>query len=273
MKLTQKIALIDADIVAFRAAAVSNDDDTIGACISRIDFTMELILDTLDTKQYMGWLTGGNNFRKILYPEYKANRKYKELPRYLNGAKEYLVDKWKIKVTDGWETDDELGIHLTELGERGVCCSNDKDLKQVPGRHMNFTWIMTSPAQIFENIDETRGMYNFYSQMLIGDTADNVKGVPGIGIKRSRLALSSSDDPSDWERTVSDLYKQHNLDYELNSYLLWIARTRNYLEETCAEAVERYTLMQEKETSPSSELTTQEEIGFQVLGQEEEVST
>ncbi len=262
------IALIDADIVAFRAAAVSENDDTIGACISRVDFTMERILDYLQTKEYLGWFTGENNFRKVMWPEYKANRKDKPLPKYLNPIKEYMVDRWKIRITDGWETDDELGIALTEFGDRAVCCSNDKDLKQVPGRHLNFTHIDHPTFFPFNRIDEVRGLYNFYSQMLIGDTADNIKGVPRIGIQTAKRVLAGSDDPKDWERIVSEHYRAHDLDYELNYYLLWIARTREYLEEACEEAGKRYSSMSKPETSPLLELTEQETSGFQVPGEE-----
>jgi 5'-3' exonuclease len=244
------LALIDGDIVVYRAAAVSDNDPDPSQMFDRIDWTMQNILDACNTKNYIACVGGGDNFRKKLDPTYKANR-VKEPPKYLNQANEYLVTRWGSKVATGWETDDELGVHATLNEDNCYICSIDKDLRQIPGKHYNFV------RNDFQNENYVTGMYNFFTQMLKGDYSDNVKGVPKIGEVRAKRILSVSDDPQDWEEIVSNLYKEHNLDYELNYYLLWIARSREYLEEVCEMATQRSMLTQEKENSHSLELTTQ----------------
>ena len=239
------LALIDGDIVVYRAAAVSENDPHIGQLIDRIDFTMQDILDACRTKNYIAYVGGSGNFRKVLSPEYKAHRT-KPPPKFLNEAKEHLITKWRAKVSIDCETDDELGILATENENKCVICSIDKDLRQIPGLHYN--WVIKG----FGTETYVTGMYNFFYQMLKGDTADNVKGLPRIGDVRAKRLLAQFDNPQDWEEMTQTLYKEHNLDYELNYYLLWIARSREYIEDVLETAMKRSTSTQAPELTPWS---------------------
>lgn len=258
-----KIALIDADIVAFRAAAVSENDPHEGAVLDRIDWTMQMILDHIQTNQYRAFLTGSTNFRKWLDPTYKANRKDKPLPKYLNPAREHLVSKWKASISIDCEADDMMGIAQCSMKHEddSVICSIDKDLLQIPGHHWNFvngkSW----------DISKTSGFYNFMIQMAMGDVSDNVKGLPGIGLKRAPRLVDVLGTEDDWVRIVSEEYKKHpELDFELNWKLLWISQTEEYLEEVLEEARQRYASMSESENDPSSEPGSTEASGTPVAG-------
>lgn len=69
-----------------------------------------------------------------------------------------------------------------DIEEPCVICSVDKDLLQIPGKHYNFV------KKEFCEISEIEGLRNFYKQMLIGDPADNIFGVKGIGkVKAANL--------------------------------------------------------------------------------------
>ena len=171
------IALIDGDIVAWRAAATAEQDD-FWIAKARANETIRRILATLGTDKYMMFLSGEENFRKEIDPSYKANRTAPS-PRHLEDLKVYLVEEWAALVCDGIEADDALGINQNE---DTIICSIDKDLLQIPGKHYNFVREETY------DISEFTGLFNFYKQMLTGDRTDNVTGIPGVGpVKASRI--------------------------------------------------------------------------------------
>jgi 5'-3' exonuclease len=80
-----------------------------------------------------------SNFRYDIYPEYKANRKDMQRPKWLQVVREHLVTDWKATVTDGIEADDAMGIaQCTEHDGDSMICSIDKDMLMIPGHHYNF---------------------------------------------------------------------------------------------------------------------------------------
>lgn len=166
------LVLIDGDIVAFRCAATAQGLSK-EIAIQRVEEMMQRIVHDTNASNQITWLTGSNNFRKEIYPEYKANRKGKPSPEFLNDCREYLVTTWKAKVTDGNEADDELGIEQVAQGENSVIATIDKDLLQIPGYHYNF---VTGVRQFVSPFDALR---SFYKQVITGDAADNVPAFDG----------------------------------------------------------------------------------------------
>jgi hypothetical protein len=165
------LALIDADIVAYRCAA-SAEKDNEGIAIFRVHDLMNRIIYETGAARYVGYLTGANNFRYEIYPEYKANRKGKPKPQFLEACKEVLVTQWHCKVTDGIEADDALAIdHQAEPDS--VLCSIDKDFFQLPGRHFHFV------KQEIRTVSPLEGLRNFYTQLIEGDAADNIPAFDG----------------------------------------------------------------------------------------------
>jgi len=204
--------LIDADIIAYRCAASSSEYENLDVAISRTDSMMMELL-SFDPK-YLSFLSGENNFRKVINPEYKANRKDIIKPIYLNDCKQYLIDEFKSIVTDGYEADDALGFNQTE---ETVICSIDKDLMMIPGMHYNFI------KHEYHEVSELDGLKQFYRQMLIGDTADNIFGVKGIGkVKAAKLI-----DPLITEEEMFELvqvYYEDSNRFDINADCLWIMR-------------------------------------------------
>lgn len=178
-------ALIDADIVAYRCAAV-HEDLELGK--AEVDQMMERILKEVDATSYRAFLTGDNNFRYQVDPEYKANRKDLIRPALLEPLKEHLVVAWKAEVMDGMEADDGLAIAQTN---DSVICSIDKDLLQISGNHYNFV------TTIYQNVSKESALAVFYRQFLIGDRSDNIIGIAGIGkVKAARIITT---DMTEWE--------------------------------------------------------------------------
>jgi len=171
------IALVDADIVAYRTAASCQKQgvtvDPVEVAIVRADELMQRILHETAAEHYYPYLTGSNNFRYQYNPEYKANRKDTKKPDWLEAVREHLVLNWNAEVSDGCEADDLMSIEQTKQPDETIICTIDKDLLQVPGRHYNFV------KQEFKTISPIEGTFNFYWQFIMGDKSDNILGYDG----------------------------------------------------------------------------------------------
>lgn len=178
--------ICDSDSIAYYAAFATNKDDkTVDDCYEVIDMVYANIIEDMpnncnDIESYVG---GEGNFRFDIYPEYKANRKDLEKPKYLKQAYAYLVHFWNGTVVNGVEADDIVAIRATELGDDCVIVGIDKDLRQIAGTHYNWK------KREFETITPEQADYNFWMQMLTGDTSDNIKGIKGIGPKKAEKLL------------------------------------------------------------------------------------
>lgn len=103
------ICLIDADIVAYRCAAVTENEDEGLATWQAGELVNRILADT-KSHDWRLFLSGDNNFRKQLYPDYKKHRELKPKPKHLEAVREYLVTEWGAEICDGYEADDALGI-------------------------------------------------------------------------------------------------------------------------------------------------------------------
>jgi|TARA_R110000822_G_scaffold19079_4_gene62339 5'-3' exonuclease len=172
------ILLIDGDPLVYRAA-FSKEGDTISGLCDKLDKLVQEIFDKtkffVDGKSYMIYLTGRSNFRKEITKTYKAQRK-QEKPPLFQLVRQYLRDNYDTIESVGEEADDLIAIEATKHSpEDVVIVSLDKDFLQVPSRNYNpmrdeWTVVEEWPATLF-----------FWTQMLTGDTADNIKGVYKVG--------------------------------------------------------------------------------------------
>lgn len=162
-------ALIDGDIVAYRCSASANEDP-VDIALERTDALIERILYEVNGSPFEIWLTGDNNFRKEINPQYKANRKDLVKPQWLEQVRQHLVVGWDARITNGNEADDELGISQSTGNGDTIICTIDKDLLQVPGEHYNF---VTGVRRTISPLD---GLRNFYYQLIMGDNSDNILG-------------------------------------------------------------------------------------------------
>ena len=212
------IALIDADLVAFRCAATVKDYDPVDVAIYRVDVLMRQILEATESQEYRSFLTGRGNFRKVINTEYKANRKDKEPPCYLQECRDYLIKEWNTEVSNGCEADDLLGIAQTDAT---VVCSLDKDLLMIPGVHFNWTKLE------YTHVDQLNGLRTFYKQMLIGDRSDNIFGVDKIGPVKAAKLIDHLEDEMQMLTTVLDLYNDDIERFIMNAQCLWIMQNED----------------------------------------------
>lgn len=219
-------ALIDGDLVAYINAA-SAENDPLEVALMRVEGQMSSILATTNTIDYKVWISGSDNFRYSINPEYKANRKAIPPPRYLQECREYLVKFWYAKITEGYETDDALGINQNE---DTIICSIDKDMLQIPGKHYRWPILRGGKevrAATFVDIPYIDGLRYFYKQMLIGDTSDNIIGVSKIGQVKADKIISPLNTESEMVATVRELYNENLPRFNMNADCLWIMRNEN----------------------------------------------
>lgn len=209
-------ALIDADIVAYRVACTCQEDDAQDFVFARLEDLVDSILVHTEATEYRLFLTGKNNFRYTIYPEYKAHRP-KEKPFWLEAARQYLIATFNAEVIDGQEADDAMGINQTE---DTVICSIDKDLLMIPGRHYNFV------KDEYQEISTEAGIRNFYMQCLTGDRSDNIKGIEKIGPKKAEKLLAGCITEKEMFDAVRNAYSNDE-EFIMNARVLWIRRKDN----------------------------------------------
>jgi DNA polymerase-1 len=209
-------ALIDADIVAYRVACTCQEDDAQDFVFARAEDLVDSILVNTEADEYRLFLTGKDNFRYTIYPEYKAHRP-KEKPFWLEACRQYLIATFNAEVIDGQEADDAMGINQTE---DTVICSIDKDLLMIPGHHYNFV----KDEKIY--ISNFTGIYNFYMQCLTGDRSDNIKGIEKIGPKKAEKILFGCTNEKEMFDAVREAYSNDE-EFIMNGRVLWIRRKDN----------------------------------------------
>lgn len=215
-------ALIDQDLLCYRCAASAENDD-LNIALYRIDELLDNILNKTGATSYRAFLTGPNNFRKQIYPEYKANRTQPK-PKHLKDLQEYSLEKLSAEYApETLEADDALAINQTD---DTIICSLDKDLLQVPGKH--FSWEINgkgwSRPDTFIEQTELEGLRLFYKQCVKGDTSDNVKGILGIGAKGADKLLDRCQTDDQMFRAVREAYN-NDLEFIMNASVLWILRS------------------------------------------------
>ena len=141
----------------------------------------------------------GGTFRNDLYPEYKANRD--EMPEELASQIKPLHDIIKAQgfpliIEQGFEADDVIGTlsqQAETAGMKVVVSTGDKDMAQLVNE--NITLINTMNNKIMdipgvkEKFDVTPEQIIDYLT-LVGDTSDNIPGVPKVGPKTAAKWLN-----------------------------------------------------------------------------------
>lgn len=145
----------------------------------------------------------GKTFRHQRYPEYKANRMKtpEDLHAQIPWIEEILHDlNVPVLRSEGFEADDIIATVAKTCREKGMECrilSGDKDLLQLvndtckemqPDKN-NGGWITMGPSEVEESWGlPPEKILDYLS--LVGDAADNVPGVKGVGDKTALKLLN-----------------------------------------------------------------------------------
>ena len=218
------VALLDADIFCYRVGFATEDEHENTAIETMAVFLEDLLMfDLLDTNDHELFLTGKTNFRNevaVTIP-YKGNRKDVKKPKHLPLLREYLQTAWGASVSDGQEADDDIAIRATELDGQGIIVSIDKDFLQVPGWHYNFV------KKVKKFVTPEEGLRFFYKQILMGDRADNIKGMERVGeVRATKMLAELTTEKEFYACCVEGLGKERVLE---NARLLWLRRQQGQM--------------------------------------------
>jgi len=202
--------LVDGDIVAyqisFRTETPIRWDNGIWTlhsdeldCKNLVDEYFSTLKEDTQCENLIIAFSDKNNFRKNIYPDYKAQRTKQRKPLTLKYCRDYMSEKFKTYIKPCLEADDVLGILGTSKLIKGtkIIVSTDKDLKQIAGLHYN------PIKKEFFKVSRKEADLNFYMQILVGDQVDNYKGCPSYGEVKSTRVLSTS--KNHW-KTIVECY-------------------------------------------------------------------
>ena len=161
------------------------------------DVLIGSIIEVLGSDDIQIFLTGNNNFREKVatYKKYKGNRDKQRRPLHYHDLQKYLVNVWGAVFTEGEEADDALG---QAQSSNSVLCSIDKDLKQIHGAHYNFVTKQSMDVPI------EAARYLFYKQCLMGDSTDNIIGLPKVGDKTADKILKAVPASKWWDTVIQE---------------------------------------------------------------------
>ena len=196
-----RIALLDGDIILYQTAfmrkktpksalemqegfsssgvnAEKTEERTWEECKKDVDELIAEILQNAGCSKYIAWLSASSkgNFRHNIAKSkgYKSSRKDKEIPKYFNDIKKYLIEEYGFRKLTTIETDDALVIlqkHFNASEDHvSILCTKDKDLKQVEG--WNYNW----QTNEMTNITSEQAWRLLCKQVLTGDSGDDIVG-------------------------------------------------------------------------------------------------
>lgn len=148
---------------------------------------------------------GGSSYRKTLFPAYKANRKElvekqtaeeKEASRKFFDEYERVLEaldkhpRIQLFRYQGVEADDIAAYLVSRLHDYGFdqawLISSDRDWDLLVGPHVSRFSTVTRKEVTLDTWDYPVTPENYLSyKVLIGDTSDNIPGIPGVGPKRA----------------------------------------------------------------------------------------
>lgn len=169
-----------------------------GAVFGFVNRLESLIKELNPKKITVAMDSGGKTFRHDMYDAYKAGRQAppEDLPEQIEQIKRYMkLRQLPCFECPGFEADDI--IHFSAKGtaadyDRVVIFTADKDLFQLVKDNI---YIYHPKKKIVMDSAETENTFGVKPELivdylsLVGDTSDNIPGVPGIGDKSAKKLL------------------------------------------------------------------------------------
>lgn len=245
-------ALIDGDILRYEigfASEVAWREVTDSIDPPPFDFVQSMLVDRVnnivaqtDSTEYLLYLTEGKTFRDEIgktkvYKGHRANNK----PWHYENISVFMKNLMPHKVVTGIEADDAMAIDHINTEDPTIICSRDKDLRQIPG--MLYSWELGKQPEfgpvnidpigdidLSDNHKSIRGTgFKFFcSQVITGDTVDNIPGLQGCGPVRAYELLKDVDDPDEMTYILLEEYSNvHPNDPDMlieQGQLCWIVR-------------------------------------------------
>ncbi len=182
--MESRIALIDGDSFPYTVAHVAEKNNMpLEQAISIMKGMLVTVRIDSNSDEYIIFLGGRDNFRKDIATilPYKGKRPT-EKPLHFYELREYLKENYNTFYVHGAEADDLVSVYQTQF-KNTIICSNDKDLLQVPGWHYNMR------TKEVREVEQEEADYRLFTQLLTGDSTDNIRGIEGIGPAKAKKIL------------------------------------------------------------------------------------
>ncbi|MCU7929684.1 MAG: DNA polymerase I [Candidatus Thiodiazotropha sp. (ex Codakia rugifera)] len=205
MSESPPFVLVDGSSYLFRAYHALPDlsnaqGEPTGAIVGVLNMLRRLINDYHPDYIAVIFDAPGGSFRNELYPDYKANRP--PMPDDLRCQIEPLHDIIKamglpLVVVPGVEADDVIGTLAQQASEKGiktVISTGDKDMAQLVNEHVSLVNTMSETTTDIDGVVEKFGVrpnqiIDYLA--LVGDSVDNIPGVPKCGPKTAAKWLQA----------------------------------------------------------------------------------
>tara|TARA_R100001440_G_scaffold40188_1_gene59859 strand:+ start:552 stop:1349 length:798 start_codon:yes stop_codon:yes gene_type:complete len=179
--------VIDGDWLAYTAACYA-DNEGYDYLEDRIEYDLKDLSSNFETTYIAFSCNRQDNFRKAFWPLYKDNRNNKPKPVFLGDACAYATASDSVEKSialDRLEADDIISM----LVSTGLWTSIgiDKDFRTISGWHWN---PRKEDGPVFVEKEEAK--FNELTQLVSGDSADNIWGIFGRGPAWAKKVLESS---------------------------------------------------------------------------------
>jgi 5'-3' exonuclease len=205
-------ALIDADSIIYIVAWKNKDTEDPQLVKHQVNEFMTDLIKFTGADSYLGVFSPKKTFRNSITDDYKANRPPSPdwVVKWKKTIMDYCIEEYGFVIAEDHEADDVLSIMQ---GGEVIHCHIDKDLYQIPGYHYDYRKQSAenfNPEEYKKFVTPQDAMRNFWKQVLVGDTSDNVKGAWKIGPVKAEKILS--------EVNVTDPFKLELLDWYDDAY-------------------------------------------------------
>ncbi|MDY0277246.1 MAG: DNA polymerase I [Acholeplasma sp.] len=207
----KRLILIDGNSIMFRAYYATAYPGAVLMQTSKGEYTNALfafinlfskIVTSDDDNVLVAFDTSAPTFRHESYTEYKAGRKEvpSELAEQIPRIHKYIeLLGIKAYFKEGYEADDLIGIYAKEASAENIkvdIYSSDRDLLQLVDENITVNLLKKgmqdvasyTPKTLFDEFELTHEQM-IDLKALMGDSSDNIPGVPGIGPKTATNLL------------------------------------------------------------------------------------
>lgn len=244
-KVEGRVLFVDADMLCYQCGG--NDDTDVATSRRILKNKIDLFMEASGAERLVLGLTGDGSTKGdravIAYTKpYQGNRKGSR-PKNWQYLRNYIADglAGPVKAVFDREADDLGGFMSEAYPGKSVLCSRDKDFRMLPGLHLNWDTyeLVHVPAEQWcvEACGKVYGLKWWAIQMLWGDAADNIPGLPkhpdfmrGVGEGAANKLLAFANDHISAVDALHSAYRAWWGDAEWadrfaeQASLLWIRR-------------------------------------------------
>ena len=207
MPAAKPVILVDGSSYLYRAfhampPLTTATGQPTGAIYGVVNMLRRLVADYEPETMVVVFDAKGKTFRDDIYKEYKANRP--SMPDDMRSQIEPLHQLVKsmgmpLMIVSGVEADDVIGtlaVEATAAGLNTVISTGDKDMAQLVNKNVSLINTMNNTVMDEQEVEKKFGVkpnqiIDYLA--LVGDTSDNIPGVPSCGPKTAAKWLAAHD--------------------------------------------------------------------------------